>query len=98
MEAYIQWKREDGLPLDPWLRVPVRCNAFIVKVCNRAVKIRGTVAQWEKWTKMALPQAREYVVEGALNPNDSYLSKGTNRLYYTITTTEITRDNHYGRN
>lgn len=68
MEDYIQWKREDGLPFDPWLRVHVRCNARIVKVCKRAVEIRGSVTQWERWTKMAFPQSGEYVVDGALCP------------------------------
>lgn len=68
MEDYICWKRDDGLPFDPWLRVHVQCKAGIVKVCGHAVEIKGTVAQWEKWTKMVFPQSGEYVVDGALCP------------------------------
>ena len=68
MEDYIRWKRDDGLPFDPWLRVHVKCKASIVKVCGNAVEIKGTVAQWEKWTKMVFPLSGEYVVDGALRP------------------------------
>ena len=68
MEDYIQWMREDGLPFDPWLRVHVRCNGHMVRVCRHAVEIKGTIAQWEKWTKMAFPQSGEYIVAGALCP------------------------------
>jgi len=68
MEDYRRWTQSDGLPFDPWLRVHVRNNARVVKVCKRAVEIKGTVKQWETWTRMAFPQSGDYVVDGALCP------------------------------
>ena len=68
MNAYMRWQHGDGLPFDPWLRVHVRCKGRVVKVCSNAVEIKGSVAQWEKWTKMTFPESGEYVVEGALCP------------------------------
>jgi len=68
MEDYMRWNRDDGLPLDPWLRVHVRCKGRIVKVCSNAVEIKGSIEQWETWTKMIFPRSGEYVVEGALCP------------------------------
>ena len=29
---------------------------------------RGTVADWERWTGLALPESGEYVLRGAMNP------------------------------
>ena len=68
IDTYIKWKNKDGLPFDPWLRVHVKKNAKIIKACKKAVEIRGTVNQWETWTKMKFPESGEYVVEGALCP------------------------------
>ena len=68
IDNYIKWKNKDGLPFDPWLRVHVRKNAKIISACKRAVEIKGTVKQWEAWTKMKLPESGEYIVEGALCP------------------------------
>jgi GNAT superfamily N-acetyltransferase len=65
---YITWKTEDGLPFDPWLRVHLRAGADIIKVCHRAKTIRGTRAEWERWTGLRLPQSGEYIIPGALNP------------------------------
>lgn len=68
MENYIQWKREDGLPFDPWLRVHVRNGAQVIKACHRAVYVPGRVSEWEEWTGMKFPESGTYVVEGALSP------------------------------
>jgi GNAT superfamily N-acetyltransferase len=70
LDDYITWKTEDGLPFDPWLRVHLRAGAKIIKVCHRAKTIRGTRAEWERWTGLRLPQSGEYVIPGALNPID----------------------------
>lgn len=68
MERYVRWRREDGLPLDPWMRVHRRLGAQIVRVIPRALVITGTVAEWEAWTEMALPDSGPYVIDGALRP------------------------------
>jgi hypothetical protein len=68
MENYIKWQTEEGLPFDPWLRVHARQGGRIIKVCPRAMRINGTVTEWESWAKMHFPESGEYVVPGALNP------------------------------
>jgi GNAT superfamily N-acetyltransferase len=68
MERYVRWTREDGGPIDPWLRTHWRLGAEIVRVIPRAMVIAGTVAEWEDWTAMRFPDSGEYVVPGALQP------------------------------
>ena len=67
IERYMQWRREE-LPFDPWLRVHVRAGARIVKPCPRAMTIRATVGEWERWTGMAFPDTGQYIVPLALAP------------------------------
>lgn len=68
IERYVEWRREDGLLLDPWLRVHERAGAELVCVAPRSMRITGTVAQWQEWTGMAFPDSGTYVVPGALVP------------------------------
>ena len=66
IERYISWTTEDGLPIDPWLRVHVRLGAEIVRPCPESMTITGTVSEWESWTSMLFPEGGDYVVPGAL--------------------------------
>ncbi|MEW6051121.1 MAG: GNAT family N-acetyltransferase [Candidatus Zixiibacteriota bacterium] len=68
MEKYIRWKSEDGLPFDPWLRTHTRLGADIIRVCPSAMRIPGSVPDWETWTSMRLPETGEYIIPGALVP------------------------------
>jgi len=68
ISQYIKWKKEDGLPFDPWIREHVKHGAHIIKPCHRAMYIPGSIADWEKWTGLKLPASGEYVIEGALTP------------------------------
>jgi GNAT superfamily N-acetyltransferase len=68
IERYMRWRRDDGLPFDPWIRLHHRLGAEILAVAPRSLDIRGTAAEWEKWTGMAFPESGEYVVPGALVP------------------------------
>lgn len=68
MARYVQWRRPDGLPFDPWLRVHARLGAELVEVCERSMVISGSVDEWESWTGMAFPDSGSYVVDGALVP------------------------------
>jgi GNAT superfamily N-acetyltransferase len=68
MERYISWRRPDGTHFDPWLRTHERLGADIVKVAPESVVVTGTVAEWEEWTEMALPESGTYVVPDALVP------------------------------
>ena len=68
LEEYMQWRCEDGLPFDPWIRLHHKLGAELLALAPRSLDIRGTVAEWEQWTEMAFPVTGEYVVPGALVP------------------------------
>lgn len=68
IERYIQWRRADGLPVDPWIRVHERVGGEIVGSATAAMRVAGSVADWEQWAGMALPESGSYVVPGALVP------------------------------
>jgi GNAT superfamily N-acetyltransferase len=68
LEEYMRWQRDDGLPFDPWIRLHHRLGANILAIAQRSLDIRGTVAEWEKWTGMAFPASGDYVVPRALVP------------------------------
>jgi hypothetical protein len=68
IDRYVTWRREDGQLLDPWLRVHESAGAELVRVAPRSMRITGTIADWESWTKMSLPESGTYVVPGALVP------------------------------
>ncbi len=50
MAQYVGWKRPDGTPLDPWLRVHSRMGAESLCVAPNTLTVEGTVAEWEQWT------------------------------------------------
>lgn len=68
MEEYAQWKREDGAPFDPWLRIHRRLGAQVLCLAPRSMVITETVSRWEEWTGMRFPESGEYTVSGALSP------------------------------
>jgi GNAT superfamily N-acetyltransferase len=68
IDAYAQWRRGDGLPFDPWLRVHARLRATILRCEPRSMEIAAPAADWERWTGLELPQPGEYVFPGGLAP------------------------------
>jgi hypothetical protein len=68
IERYIRWRRNDGLPFDPWIRVHERVGGEILRSASAAMCVTGSIAEWEHWTGMALPESGSYVVPGALVP------------------------------
>ena len=68
MRRYARWKREDGAPFDPWLRVHWRLGAKLLREAPRSMVVTGTVAEWEEWTTMTFPESGRYIVPGALAP------------------------------
>ena len=67
MEAYVEWSRADER-FDPWLRVHQRLDARILKVCPEAMRIVGSIPEWEAWTGLSFQTSGEYIIPGALNP------------------------------
>lgn len=68
IERYMTWRRDDGLPFDPWIRLHVRLGGRLAHAAPHSMTIAGSVADWERWTGMALPESGEYVVPRAGAP------------------------------
>lgn len=68
MAEYVTWRRDDGLPYDPWLRVHVRLGGTIVKVCPASMVIPGSLAQWREWTGLPFDRSGPVHVPSALTP------------------------------
>ena len=68
MARYVRWRRPDGAPFDPWLRVHWRLGARVLSVAPRSMVVDGRVKDWEAWTRMRFPASGDYVVDGALAP------------------------------
>ncbi|MCK5920236.1 MAG: hypothetical protein KAG66_04810 [Methylococcales bacterium] len=68
MGDYMNWRREDDLFFDPWLRAHQRMGAELLKEAAPSMHIQGTIAEWESWTGMRFMQSGSYIVEGALCP------------------------------
>ncbi len=65
---YVNRRREDGLPFDPWLHTHVRRGGRLVHVCPTSMTISGTLTQWRAWTGMELTSSGRCEVPGALVP------------------------------
>jgi GNAT superfamily N-acetyltransferase len=68
IERYVAWIREDGEPFDPWIRIHTRRGGRIAKPVPHSMRITGTVADWEKWTKLRFPDDGTYVFPAGLAP------------------------------
>ncbi len=66
IERYAEWRRDDGLLFDPWLRTHERLGAEILKSEPQSLRITGTVAEWEKWVGLPFPESGDYVFPGGL--------------------------------
>ena len=66
IERYARWRREDGLLLDPWMRVHERLGARILRPEPRSLRITGSLPEWERWTQMRFPESGEYWFPGGL--------------------------------
>ena len=68
IERYVEWRRDDGLLFDPWLRAHERLGAELVGIAENSLVAEGTVAELEQWSGLAFPESGSYVVDGALVP------------------------------
>ncbi len=68
MTAYAFRVREDGLPVDPWLRVHVRAGGRIARVAPRSMVVPGTLAEWREWTGLPFDATGPVLVPQALAP------------------------------
>jgi GNAT superfamily N-acetyltransferase len=77
--TYAHWKRPDGLPFDPWMRVHSRLGAAILRPEPQSMQFHAPVADWEQWTGLELPGPGEYVFPGGLAPLT--VADGTGRYW-----------------
>ncbi len=68
MASYAFRTRDDGLPVDPWLRVHVRAGGRIDKVAPRSMVIPGTLEEWREWTGLPFDRTGPIEVPKALAP------------------------------
>lgn len=68
IERYAEWRRADGLPFDPWMRVHARMGARIIRAEPQSMHIFAPVQSWESWTGMTFPEDGQYVFPAGLNP------------------------------
>ncbi|TDC18425.1 N-acetyltransferase [Kribbella albertanoniae] len=68
MSQYAAMTRDDGLPVDPWLRVHVRAGGKIIKVAPTSMVVAASLAEWREWTGLPFDSTGEVVVPGALVP------------------------------
>ena len=68
IKQYIVLKREDEQLFDPWLRIQEKLGGKIIKVCSKAMDIRGSVQDWKNWTGLDFPKSGNYNIDGALKP------------------------------
>ncbi|MEW2384385.1 GNAT family N-acetyltransferase [Micromonospora sp. NPDC047707] len=68
MSEYAYRVRDDGLPVDPWLRVHVRAGGRIDSVAPRSMTIPGTLAEWRAWTGLPFDRTGPVHVPHALAP------------------------------
>jgi hypothetical protein len=68
IDRYATWKRSDGMPFDPWLRVHARLGATILRTEPQSLQIEASVAEWERWTQMTFPEDGDYVFPSGLAP------------------------------
>lgn len=77
MADYAFRTRDDGLPVDPWLRVHVRAGGVIEKVAPRSMAIAGTLEEWRGWTGLPFDRTGPVEVPGALVPVHADVDHGT---------------------
>jgi GNAT superfamily N-acetyltransferase len=68
MTAYAARVRDDGLPVDPWLRVHVRAGGVIDRVAPRSMVVPGTLEEWRDWTGLPFDTTGQVEVPKALVP------------------------------
>ncbi|WP_204008974.1 N-acetyltransferase [Virgisporangium aurantiacum] len=68
MAEYIAWRRPDGLPVDPWLRLHAQAGGTIVGVAPHSMTITAPLDRWRRWTGLPFDESGPVRVPGALVP------------------------------
>ncbi|MGC9665875.1 hypothetical protein ACNTMW_04890 [Planosporangium sp. 12N6] len=68
MERYVTWRTGEGRVFDPWLRLHLELGGELMGIADDSMTITGTVAQWQEWIDLPLPDSGGYVIPGGLAP------------------------------
>ena len=68
LTEYVQWLREDGLPLDPWLRTHVKIGGKILLSMEHCQMFSGPISEWAKNTNLVFNNSGQYIIPRALSP------------------------------
>jgi GNAT superfamily N-acetyltransferase len=68
IDRYAAWRRPDGLPFDPWMRVHARIGGRILRAEPRSLHIVAPLGDWQAWTGLAFPEDGQYVFPRGLAP------------------------------
>jgi GNAT superfamily N-acetyltransferase len=79
IDRYVEWRREDGLPFDPWLRTHERLSGKVLRCEQRSLEITAPIEDWEDWIGIRFPEDGTYVFPGGLAPLD--VSDGTGSYF-----------------
>ena len=66
MVDYVRLTREDGLPVDAWMRTHVRAGAIVDSVAPTSMVVVGTLEEWRTWTGLPFDRPGAVDVPGAL--------------------------------
>ncbi|MCR8843796.1 amino acid adenylation domain-containing protein [Paenibacillus sp. SC116] len=64
---YCALRRDDGLLRDNWLRTHERAGGQLIRIADQSQTVRGSVADWEKWTGRTFAKSGYYHVQGSLD-------------------------------
>lgn len=68
IDRYVEQRRADGLPADPWLRVHVRAGGRVLGVAHTSMVVSGRLERWREWTGLPFDVSGPVVVPDALVP------------------------------
>ncbi|MFD1990029.1 non-ribosomal peptide synthetase [Paenibacillus nicotianae] len=78
---YCDLYREDGLPVDPWLRTHIRVGGQILGVAEQSQMITGNLDDWKKWTSLSFNASGKYNTAVTLQPVSINVEQNTG-IYY----------------
>jgi GNAT superfamily N-acetyltransferase len=68
IDDYLKWHNEKAYSMDPWIRVHEKLGGKVLNICYEAMRITGTIEEWEEWTGQSFPISGNYIIEKGLVP------------------------------
>lgn len=68
IDDYAHWRRSDGRPYDPWIRLHARLGARLLRPEPTSMEFSAPVPDWEAWTGCRFRRQGIHVFPGGLAP------------------------------